>query len=290
MTPIVAERIVAGTAATLTATFVDQHGEPADPAGTVTVRVQAADGTDVLPAGTSTTVDGTSRSVALTAAQTAALGVLTATWTDGGDSSALTSLHEICGGVYFSVAAARDRDPGLQSRTIAELLRLRRDVEDEFESICDVAFVPRFARVRRAGSGRSALLLPDPMVRRVRSVRTSSDGTNWTTFTADELAAIGVDDSGLITRLDGGTFPAGDVIVEYEHGYDQPPAEIARYAIKRLRLLANEPTSGVPSRATSFQVGEGGTFRLQTASRFAVGDPDIDAALARHSWRTPGIG
>lgn len=282
-----------GAAATITATFTDQDGEPANASGTVTVRVQNAAGTDVLAAGSSTTTGSTGEyRRALTAVQTADLDVLTATWTDGGDASTTVTVHEIAGAVYFTAAEARAADKAIDAKwTQAEVIAARRDVEDEFESICGVAFVPRYARARCSGRGTRQILLPDPKPRRLRSVWVYTDATTYTALTNAELAACHLDESGRITRTDGNWFPDGleNIVVEYEHGWDRPPAEIRRYAIKRLRQVLTESTSAVPSRATSFQVGDSGVFRLATAGKYTTGDPDIDGALARWSMRAPGI-
>lgn len=281
------DRLAAGTAATLTATFRDQHGESAAPAGTVTVKVTRADGTTLLAAGTATGTDGYARTVALTAAQTATLDTLTATWTDGGNNATITTRHDIAGGFYFTLAEVRAGEAALATGySTDQLVAGRRAVEDEFEGICGVAFVPRFRRVTLDGTGRAAILCPDPMLRTVRSV--TIDGT---ALDADALAGLALTDSGLLTRTDGGLFTAGagNVTVGYEHGYDRPPAEIRRYAMKRLRQVMTESASAVPARATSFQVGDTGVFRLATASRWQVGDPDIDGALARWAIRPVGV-
>ena len=179
-TEVAHQRIVRATAATLTVTLVDQDGEPSDAAGAVTVRVQRADGTDVLAAGTATTNPaGTGTySVALTAAQTATLDLFTATWTVSGINVAVT-LHEIVGGVYFTVAEARARDASIStSAYTAEAVRqARAEVEQQCEMITGVAWVPRFRRascrlwarrrwccpIRWCGaSGRSATLTRRP--------------------------------------------------------------------------------------------------------------------------------
>ena len=288
------ERLVRGHTATISATLIDQYGEPAAAAGTVTVQVTRGDGSTVLPAGTATTVPGTPGVYqrTLTAAQTANLDVLTAVWTDSGDSSTTTTLHAVVGGVYFTVAEARSTDVSIDGRYSAgAIIAARQDVEDEFESICGVAFVPRWSRVRLSGDGTGRLVLPDPMPRALRSIWVYNSSTTYTALTAGELAACHLDPSGTIYRRDGGVFADGalNVVAEYEHGYAAPPAEIKRYAIKRLRQTLSESTSAVPARATSFQVADAGVFRLATAGRYRTGDPDIDGALARYSLRTPGI-
>ena len=288
------ERLVAGHASTITVTLTDQNGEPVAAVGTVTVQVVRQDGSTVLAAGSSTTA-GSDVGVyqrTLTAAQTSQLDVLTATWTDAGDSSTTTTTHAVAGGVYFTIGEARATDTALDNRfTDGAAIAGRQDVEDEFESICNVAFVPRAARIRVDGRGTNEVLLPNPMPRRLRAVWIYSDATTYTALTAAEVAACRFDPSGVLVRTEGKTFPEGvrNVLVDYEHGYTRPPAEIKRYAIKRLRQILTEATSAVPSRATSFQVAETGVFRLATAGRLSTGDPDIDGALARYSMQIPGM-
>lgn len=288
------QRILRGVAATLSWQNVDSDGTAAAPAGAVTVRVQQADGTDLLAAGTAT--DGTTsdpRTVDLTAAQTATLDLLTVTWSDAGDSSTHTTYVEIVGGYYFSVDDARSADASLVDGgkyTADDIVAARREVEDEFETICGVAFVPRYRRVTLSGTGSTRLLLDDPVIRTVRSVRSYSDwgAASYTELSTDELADIQYDDVGVLT---GATWVYGtrNLVVEYEHGYDRPPAEIKRAAITRLRARLNMARSGIPDRATSFVSSDGGTFRLDTPGMYKTGQPEVDAVLARYSLRIPSI-
>lgn len=293
LAPVVHSRHLRGTAATLPVTLLDQDGEPANASGTLTVRVQKADGTDLLAAGTATTnPTGTGTyTAALTAAQTATLEVLTATWTDAGDSSTHTTVHEIVGGYYFTVDDAIATDSKIGAHDRATVQAVRRDTEDEFEQITQVAFVPRYRRARVNGTGTSRLLLPNPMVRTVRSVRVYSSATAYTSYTADELAAIAVSASGVVTRTDGLAWAFGvqNIVIEYEHGHDRPPAEIKRAAIARCRQRLNWGSSGIPDRTQTFQATDVGTFGLATAKVTKTGTDWIDAALERWSMRVPGI-
>lgn len=292
--PVAHSRHLRGSAATLPVDLLNQDGEPADASGTLTVQVTKADGTEVLAAGSSTSnpTGSGSYTAALTAAQTATLEMLTAVWTDAGDSSTWTTLHEIVGGYYFTLAEAREHDRSLQAQNDDTLIqRARRITEDEFERICGVAFVPRYRRVRLDGYGRSSLLLPDPMVRTVRSVRVYSSATSYTAFTADELAALSANNAGVITRGDGGVFAAGskNIVVEYEHGHDRPPAEVQRASIARARQWIAFGNSGIPDRTQTYVATEVGTFGLAQAGRAKTGTDWIDAALARWSIMSPGI-
>jgi hypothetical protein len=296
------QQILRGVSATLSVTLHDSNGEPAAPAGTVTVRVQRADGTDILAAGTATSAGvGTGvRTVALTAAQTATLDLLTATWTDS-SAGAVTTLHEIVGGYYFTLTEARAIEPSLDDPSKypdALMLAVRREVEEEFERICSVAFVPRYRRVALDGTGTTSLWLHDPRPRVLRSARIYLDSVNYIAFTADDLTAVRLAEWGVIDRslavanhLAGAIFPVGqrNILVEYEHGYDRPPAEIKRAALARLRYRLNLAKSGVPDNAQSYTAQNGATYRLARPGQWATGSDEIDAVLERFSMRVPGV-
>lgn len=289
-------RILVGVAATLSWQPAASDGEAAAPDGTVTVGVTRADGSSLIAAGTATIGSGSAlRQVAVTAAQTATLDVLIATWTDSGGGTA-TTLHEIVGGFYFSLAEARQVQSTLGdiSKYPAAVLRdVRAAVEDEFEEIAGCAFVPRYRRVRVRGSDTNTLTLPDPLVRTVRSVRAYSTASSYTTWTADQLAAIMTDDSGVLDTGTGGVFPCvgAGLVIEYEHGHDRPPSDLRRHALTRLREIANDPVAAVPSRAERFTSPEGTVvYSLLPGGPGGrrTGNPDIDAALTRYAW--PEIG
>jgi hypothetical protein len=288
--PAVADqRILQGVTANLQVTLRDQEGTAADAAGVLTVRVQDSADADILAAGTATT-QGTSGdgiyTRALTAAQTASLDLLTATWTDAGDGSTHVTRHEIVGGYYFSLADVRAHDEGLTAENYADavVLAARRDVEEEAEAICGCAFVPRFAQVQVTGTGRNRLLLP-PYVRSVRAVTVHVPG--WTTeiLSEEQLADLEVDSADCLVRP-GAIWPTGALItVSLEHGLDRPPPDLRTAALTRLRHRLNASASGIPDRAESFTAGEGGTFRLATAGKRRTGIPDVDAVYQRYSAR-----
>lgn len=281
------QQLLRGVAANLRAVLADSDGDPA--AGlTVTVGVTKADGTEVVAAGTSAPEDPDAAgtyTVAVSAAQVATLEWLAATWKVAGVTRAVT-VHEVVGGYYCSVADAHTVE---QFGTVpaATLRRVRGEVEAEFEQITGVAFVPRYARVRVDGTGRTTLAVPFSQVTSVRSVRVYSDGVTYTTFTAGELAAVPASRTGLLVRTDGAVWPTGrqNIIIEIEHGYSSVPADVKRAAIARLRSRVNQAASGIPSNALSFATENGQTFRLSVPAVDRTGDVDVDAVLARHSMR-----
>lgn len=289
--PVADQRILRGVASTLTWRPVGGDGEAAEPAGDVTVGIVNSAGETVVVPATATSGEGSEpRTYTLSAANNTDLDLLTVTWTDGGDSSAHTTLVEVVGGFFFTIAEARAADPNLAKDDkfpTPALVEARRQVEEEFEQICDLAFVPRFRVDRVAGHGRTWALLEQPHVRRVRSITELDTGTTTTPWTEDDLLSVDLGPACRISSRAGKTF-ACDVAVAYEHGYDRPPAEVKRAAIQRLRYFAAQPSTGIPDRATSFSVAEGGSYRLDTAKAYKTGVPDIDAVLGRWSERYPG--
>lgn len=291
------QRILQGAPGTLTVTLADQDGSPVDAVGAFTVGVTQADGTVVLAAGTATAHPGLGQyTAALTAPQTAALNLLTATWTDAGNARTVTTKHEIVGGYAFSLADARGSNDGLLADVVkypnATILATRQEVEEEAERICAVAFVPRYNRVALDGLATTEIILPHNRVRTVRSIRIFpvTGGANFTAFTAAQLAGLTIDDDGMIHRTDFGFFDEGrgNVVVEYEHGWDQPPADVKHAQLYRLRSRLNFDKTGVNDRATSFTAENGQTYQLSTADAYRTGIPEVDAAYERYSYRDRG--
>lgn len=275
-----AQRILAGVAAELAVTLTNAEGSAAAASGAVTVEVVRADGTVLLPAGSSTTNPAVGEyRRALTPAQAAELDELTARWNDAGDGSVHTTRVEVVGAYYFSVAQARSTDPSLGDAAkypTAAILAARQEVEEEAERICGQAFVPRFRRVTLAADG-GELELPDPRVRRVQALTAGSTVVDPSTVTLDG-------------RMASGSWAAGRATVAYEHGWDAPPADLRRAALARLRQRLNQAKSGIPERAESWSAGEGGTFRLAMPGPQRTGSPEIDAVYARYTAeRIPGI-
>lgn len=292
------QQVLRGVAATLSYQFVDSDGTAAAPAGDVTVTVTRADGTvidtDAATGGTTTAP----RTYSLASADNQTLDLLTAVWTDDGDGSTHTTYVEVVGGYYFSVAEARASDATLTDTTKypnAAVVAARREVEEEFERICGVAFVPRFAVETMDGPGCARIELTHHPVREVRFVRAYSDATTYLAWTVDELASLVHDDEagwGVVTSRTGVGFARGsaNLMVGWEHGMDRPPAEVKRAALQRLRYRLNMSLAAIPDRATSFSVTEGGTYSLSTAGAAKTGMPDVDAVLDRWSRDAAGVG
>jgi len=292
--PVAAQRVLRGVTATINVTFADQNGEPAAAAGTVTVDVTKADGTAVVTGGTTSAGTGTGAFTYSLAAQ-ANLELLTVVWKDNG-AARLTTLVEVVGGYYFTVAEARafDNKITLELATDAKIIAVRREVEDECERITGCAWVPRY-RLKRydPGWGQGRLLLDDWAPRAIRSVKQYSSATQFVAYTNAELAAVSFTEWGQLTRRDGQAWwgTPGGTVVEYEYGYDAPPPDLKHACLTRLRSRLYMEKTGIPDRATSFTSVEGGTFAIATPGQgvWETGLPEVDAVYARYCVKSPGI-
>jgi hypothetical protein len=230
-----------------------------------------------------------------------ALTVLRVAWAATIASAAVIEYDtvEVVGGFFFTLSEGRNSDASLADRDkypTVDLADKRLQVEEECETICDRAFVPRYARVTLDGSGSSDLVLghpdPDRSVAHVRAIRSVSmaqrSGGTPVAFTASQLAALIVRNDSTVTRSDGAFWSEGfgNVIVEYEYGLDGPAEQLKQAAMVRLRSLLNVNKTGIPDRAASFTAGDGGTYRLTMPGAWATGIPAVDAVYARYSRRS----
>jgi hypothetical protein len=294
-------RIPRNNAGTLSHAFeVDET--PTDATGPVTYAVVDAAGNAVA---SGTASHGATGVYSFVLAPQSALNALTVSWsaTVAGTATTQQTYAEIVGGFFFSLAGARGSDEVLSDGveyTTAQLVAARLEVEAECEHICDRAFVPRYDRVVLDGTGTSEILLslsdPDRSVAEVRAIRSVSmaaapDGT-FVDFTGAQLLALDATADGTLVRTSGDVFTEGrgNVVVELEYGRDRPPPDLVRQALVRLRTVLNIPKSGVPDRASSFTLTDGGTFRLDMPGPFKTGVPTVDAAYARYSRRSTGTG
>lgn len=293
-------RVARTATATLSRTFY--VGEtPTDSTAPVTVAVTDAAGQDVASGTATSAGTGTGRYTCTLPAQST-LALLTVAWTAtiSGVQVVEYDQVEIVGGFYFSLAEGRASDSSLADQSkysTEELLRARQEVEEECERITRRAFVPRYRRITLDGTGTSDLMLPDPgdeqisgiVLRGVRlPIRSATVapryGQTAVALTGGELAALAVTRDGILRRTDGRVWTEGlaNVVLEYEHGNDGPPADLARAALTRFRSRLQMRTSGIPDRATSYST-EGGTYRLATPDAASTGIPDVDAVYSRYS-------
>jgi hypothetical protein len=292
-------RVLRGAPATLRHTFTIDE-DPTDATGAVAVAITDATGAAVSSGNATSAGAGTGEYTYVLPGQ-ATLDHLTVVWsaTIAGTALTETSYVDIAGGLFFTLMVGRGSDQSLSDTNrypTADLVVARLEVETECETICDRSFVPRYERVVLDGTGTSELLLAhsDPVrsVAHVRSIRAVSmaptlDET-FVAFTAGQLAALAVAGDGTVRRTDGAVFTEGrrNVVVEFEYGLDAPPADLVKACLTRFRSRLNLNKSGIPDRASSFTVAEGGTFRLDMPGAFKTGLPEVDAVYARYSRRS----
>jgi hypothetical protein len=254
---------------------------PADAGGAVTVAVKRLDGTAVT-SGAATDV-GVGQ-YTFVVPPSALLDTYTVDWTGsyGGVPVTVRDYLEVVGGFLFTLTRAYGQKPVMDPAKypLADVVEKRIEVEGDFEGICRQAFVPRFARERLSGNSTPRLGTTFMMLRTVRAV--TVNGVAWS---APDVAAVGVSDHGILTRPGGAVWPSGvgNIVVEYEHGWDYPPPGVDSAGVLWLRNRLGMFDTGVPYRATSFQAGDGGVYRLSTPSRQRTGIPDVDAVLERYT-------
>jgi hypothetical protein len=104
------------------------------------------------------------------------------------------------------------------------------------------------------------------------------------------LAGVAVDPTGWVLHRSGrvdditaALYP-GVLAVSYEHGEDEPDAELYEAGITAMRSWLMTDSSGRASRQTLIS-NELGTVRLaQPGEKRPTGIPDVDAVLNRHVW------
>jgi hypothetical protein len=297
-------RVIKNAAATISHLWY--VGETLTDPSAATYGVRDANGTEVVAAGTSATITGgdSGRTTFSLAAQTTTR-LLTVTWsaTVSGVARVEVDQVEVVSGFFFSLAEARASDSSLSSSVTypsSALEVARYETEVECETICDRAFLPRYARIVGNGTGSSTFTIghPDPYrslsdfrsLRRI-SVAPSVD-ESFVDFTAGELADVAVQPDGTLIRTGGDSFTWGvdNVVVEYEYGLAEPPPDLKRAALMRFRSRLNLHRSGIPDRASSYSVIDGTTFRLDMPGAWKTGIPDVDAVYRRYSRREQADG
>lgn len=296
-------RALVNQATTVEHTFVVDE-TPTDSSTTVTYAVTDANGTAVT-SGNATLASAGSGRYTFTLPAQAALKRGTVAWaaTIGGNATTETTFFEVAGGFFFTLKEGRDSDESLSSSErypTSDLKTKRAEVEDECEAICDRSFVPRYDRVVLDGSGSNRLVLkhsdPERSIADIRSIRRISVAPDldetFVDYTAGQLAGVAPQADGTLIRTDGGTFTEGyrNVVVEFEYGLDRPPSTLVTACLTRFRSRLNLNKSGIPDRASSYSMGEFGTYRIIQPGTYETGIPDVDATYSRYSRRVNGVG
>lgn len=273
------ERIVRVRSATLTRTFTFT------PTGTPSVVVRNSAGTVV----TTGSVSGatTTWTYTIPASSNPLLDTYTETWTAvaGGESQTFVDSIEVAGDTLFTLAEVRAIQALASTVTYpdADVLDKRTEVEQDIEQEAGVAFVPRYELETLDGSGGATVMLKRPRVRSIRSASISG-----TALSVDELAQLAVSTTGAVYRPAGWPCGLGNVVIGYEHGFDDAPRPIKSGALElaKIRLLGRN--SPIDERATTFAAENGVSYGLVVAGRGGsrFGLPDLDAAIDRYSMAT----
>lgn len=284
------QRILRNTSANLVRRF-EVDGTATDADGTVNVAVTDEAG-DTVVASTPATSEGSGVYSYLLTPQSQ-LNRLTVTWsgTWSGVAQSRTDNVEVVGAHLFTESEARNMHATLlASATVypdSAIAAARDRIADRFQHVCAVSFVPRYERDRLAGNGSYMLQTGWP---RVRSIIAATIGG-----TAQTVGDIDYDPVLPYMYHTAGTWTAADrtdprnVVVEYEHGWETPPAAIKRAALIVLRheIVPDEAGGSISARAISL-TDEIGTMRLsQPDMRFGrpYGIPEVDATLREYSMQ-----
>jgi hypothetical protein len=287
-------RVLRTAKATLSRSFfLDEL--PTDATGSVSVAITRLDGTAV-ESGNASGPDA-NHGYSYTFQGREVLDELIVSWaaTVGGDAIVLDQdVIQVVGGFYFSIAEGRAQDSALSSTVkfpYADLLDRRIEAEDRCEEITEQAWVPRFRRATVNGTGSTALMMPDPLIRSVRAVTVSG-----TTFSPTQVAAVGFSDSGMIYLSQGWIpgVPAGlkNITIEYEHGRDRPSPNIRRGVLTHFKSLCLQGRSNLPDqaeRAVTIDT-QGGQVIYGSPSKEKVGLPAVDAIYGAVPSPRPGFG
>lgn len=250
-----------------------------DATGSVTYTVTRLDGTAVT-SGTATHGTVGVYSFVLPPQSQVDMYVVVWTGTLSGAAFTITDYVEIVGDFICSLTDMRNAKPVLDPVrfTTQNLIDARLEAEMTAEDIVGEAFVRRFGRYKLTGNNAYALPLDVRNIKKVRAV-----SINGVALSAPDLANVGFNDSGLLTRWGAWWqwWTQGNVIIEVEHGRDFPPEYIRKAIVVLARSLLTSTDTAQATRATTFTVQDGGTYRPAQPDAEHTGIPLVDAALAR---------
>lgn len=285
------DRRLIHSTATVTFAPLDDDGAAVTIAASPAPSALLKDGSGtVVNAALATTLAGGAKSLSavVPAADLDTLDTYSIEWSATVGSAALTwaTALEVAGGFYFNLGVLRGLRPEFATATATQLHEARRLAEDTMEAGCEIAFVPRGARLTLRGTGRDAIVLPWAELREVYSA--SIDGT---ALTVEELAALEPDhEAGILRRPSGSVWTADEtVLLHIAHGYDRPPWRVRDAAMTLAREFVT-PDSAIPNRATAQSIGDS-VYRLTIAGRDGfTGIPDVDAVIDANARPRPVIG
>ena len=283
------KQILRNTGALIEVTFyVDGTATDAD--GAVTVGIVASDATTVAATTAATNDPDAVGRYYYSLAPQANLDKLTVTWTGtfGGLSQQVQSFVEIVGGYHFTLADLRAQKNLADTSKFSndELIEARQWWETLSESYCDMAFVPRYKVRRISGSGGGSLSLPEWNLRSVRRVWVYSDADTYEAFTSTQLADITVIDGIVYSRTGSFSYGQHNIVVGYEHGLDEAPADIRQAGLEACRHRLLDQQQGPAVYSVTDAAGGVVRYAMPGPDR-PTGLPSVDVTLNR--YRVPAL-
>jgi len=280
MTTLGMERVLAGSVnPVLSVTLADQYGDAADAAGAVTCSLSRADGSSIAtgratanPAGTGT------YTVALTTAEALTLDVIRAVWLDGATARA-TTYHRVVGGFMFTTAELTALG-GLNGYSTVELRTARDQITDLFELHTGAAWCPTYDLEEFTGNGTPYHTGDYRPLRSVRSCTIDGDAEPLTDFELDRASGI----------VYAGTAFYGVCTLGLDHGFDAPTADLRDAALLAAKDRLLRRRSALSDRARSVTDDMGTRTFAYAGAGHPTGIDEVDAVLAAHDYRVPGIG
>ena len=280
-------RIVKDQDATLSVLIENDDGERTGL--TVTVDVDRADGTSVVDGANATEAGSTGvYEYALDATDNDQLDRLTITWNVAASAESYITYADVVGSHYCSLAQMRKLEP-LDDATSYEdpqLVEARDLASYALERACNRAFTARYGREQLVGDGLAYLRLN---ASRIRSIDAVSVGE--TALSAEEIALIYPDASGILQKRSGTWASNSLITVEYTYGDEVADPRVSRAVALIAREVLFEDAldgegSGIPERATSINT-EAGSFALVTAgvAQAAFDLPEVNAVV--NDYRLP---
>jgi len=263
-----------------------------DASGVPTVAVERADGTALAAPTATDEVTPGEYSITLTAATyTDAIDRLKVTWSGTVDGLAMEEVQyvDVVGSRYFTLGQLRSMEglSSTQKYSDLYLARVRDEVEVAFEAYCEQSFVRKHARDVYDSiefNGTYGIFTRSTPVSELLSVvldgvaETLAD--NWSVSESGQVRADSFDPTA--------NSLGQDLVISYVQGWEQPPADLQRIALRYARQLAVINVSTVPDRARLMQ-SEFGLFVLDAPGPDkATGIPEVDEVLNR--YRAENVG
>jgi len=263
-----------------------------DASGVPTVAVERADGTALAAPTATDEVTPGEYSITLTAATyTDAIDRLKITWSGTVDGLAMEEVQyvDVVGSRYFTLGQLRSMEglSSTQKYSDLYLARVRDEVEVAFEAYCEQSFVRKHARDVYDSiefNGTHGIFTRSTPVSELLSV--VLDGVaetlagNWSVSESGQVRADSFDPTA--------NSLGQDLVISYVQGWEQPPADLQRIALRYARQLAVINVSTVPDRARLMQ-SEFGLFVLDAPGPDkATGIPEVDEVLNR--YRAENVG